>query len=118
MGFEVCQLVFMQHPKREERCWWEARQATLQGEIVICRSPEYIDAHTDANRTQIGVFLTTLRSMQYTVQLIEKSQEQKRAAHANVIAQLTVEGWEPAGTDQNGFISVMKRVKQSEATAG
>ena len=92
--WEVCQIVEMdrEHLLIPIR-WWEARQSTTQGEVRIAKSSEFQFPGC------LSLFLGGGKAYA----------EQRRAAHSQVVAQLVAQGWEPAGTNDEGLLSVMKR---------
>jgi len=113
---EVCQIVRRAHQSGWSMgaMWWEARQATSQGEVIIARSDEFSAPWEDrgwladflGDITFVSLF--TGRGDRDTLALRERS----RAAHAQVVGQLVAQGWEPAGTDDQGLVSVMRRERR------
>lgn len=133
--YEVINLVMQNEGLAQ---WWEAQHLTPNGTVVVAQSektlmPDYTGMYQD--------FLTTKRrplpcllisallfpkfvTGQYnSPEMTEKIQEQTKfyADHerkvrdglAIIVAKLAAEGWEPVGTDETGYITVMKRVKSA-----
>ena len=99
--WEICQVVQMRRTGWGKGVgWWEARLATSQGEVTIARSAEF-PCHPKGFRE--------LASEVMGRDIDQIWQERRRAAHSQVVAQLVAQGWEPAGTNDEGLLSVMKR---------
>ena len=111
METEICRLLFVQDRRREDVFWWEARQPTVQRERIILKGPEYVDEYYRVSKTWSGALSLTFGRFRKQFDLLQKSQDQKRATNAFVVAQLAANGWEPASADEQGLVTLMKRIK-------
>jgi len=104
---EICQIVHKHRDVSMSKIanWWEARQATPQGEIILAKSAEFSPPWHER-----GSLYSVVSSLGFGDRndwnILD---ERERAANSQVVAQLLAEGWETAGVNDKGLITLMKR---------
>jgi hypothetical protein len=133
--YEVINLVMQNEGLAQ---WWEAQHLTPNGMVVVAQSdkillPDYSEMVQDFMPTKRRplpcllisalLFPKFVTGQYQSPEMMEKMQEQTkfyaeydrklRDGLAIIVAKLAAEGWEPVGTDESGYITVMKRVKSA-----
>jgi hypothetical protein len=89
---------------------WEAHKVSPQGATIIARSNEY--THPTQEKGCLGVLVGIVGEM-FGMSSIDKEseifKERRRAANAQVVAQLLTQGWEVASVNSDGLITMLRR---------
>ena len=115
MEIEICKLVFRQNS--DGNSWWEAHQKISGQERVVFRDKYYLDRYWKKANSIFGVLAQIAGTMTGSFdEELNYSQEQKRTANLNIVAQMSKYGWEPMMSDNEGFITALKRAVSKQSS--
>jgi len=114
MTVELCQLV-QAGLNDSGGYWWEARLATVEGEVTIAIGEKFIDAGWELNKKEGVLGAMGLGSGLNGFYAAEaETVRRSRAARAKIVASLLAEGWEPFGTNEQGLVVTLRRDKTEQ----